>query len=104
MVPAFAFLTVYSLLVLVFASLFCVLSRFELEPHFRIGTEARPLSFPEALHFSVVTLSTVGYGDIVPITVLARTMAAIEVVLGALLLLFGVSECLYGIASAGSFH
>lgn len=94
LVPAFAFLTVYSLLVLVFASLFCVLSRFDLEPQFRIFSEARPLSFPEALHFSVVTLSTVGYGDIVPITALARTMAAIEVMLGTLLLLFGVSEIL----------
>lgn len=94
LVPAFAFLTVYSLLVLVFASLFCVLSRFDLQPHFRIFSEARPLSFPEALHFSVVTLSTVGYGDIVPISALARTMAAIEVMLGTLLLLFGVSEIL----------
>lgn len=94
LVPAFAFLTVYSLLLLVFASLFCLLSRFDLEPHFRIGSEARALSFSEALHFSVVTLSTVGYGDIVPITALARTMAAIEVVLGTLLLLFGVSEML----------
>ena len=94
LVPAFAFLTVYSLLVLVFASLYSLVSRHALEPHFRIATEARPLTFPEALHFSVSTLSTVGYGDIVPATSLSRTLAAIQVVLGTLLLLFGVSEML----------
>ncbi len=94
LLPAFAFLTFYSLIILVFASLYSIISRFALEAHFRVGLEAKALSFPEALHFSVVTLSTVGYGDIVPMSTLARTLAAIEVVLGTLLLLFGVSEIL----------
>lgn len=93
-VPAFAFLTFYSLIVVVFASVYCIISRYALEPHFRVAAEARPVSFAEALHFSVVTLSTVGYGDIVPISSLARVLAALEVVLGVMLLLFGVSELL----------
>lgn len=93
-IPAFAFLTFYSLLVVVFGSLYRVISNFSDAPHFKVGLEARHLTFPEALHFSVATFSTVGYGDIVPMTSLARALAAVEVVLGILLLLFGVSEIL----------
>jgi voltage-gated potassium channel len=52
------------------------------------------LNCPEALYFPVVTLSTIGNGDIVPVSSVARTLAAREVVLGVLLLLFGVSEIL----------
>lgn len=94
LVPAFAFLTFYSLLVVVFASVYSLVSRFGIESHFRVALEMRPLSFAESLHFSITTLSTVGYGDIVPLTSLTRTIAAIQVVCGTLLLLFGVSEIL----------
>lgn len=93
-VPAFAFLTFYSILVIVFGSLYRLISQLSDEPHFKVGMETRHLTFPEALHFSVATFSTVGYGDIVPMSSLARGLAAIEVVLGILLLLFGVSEIL----------
>lgn len=93
-VPAFAFLTFYALIAVIFASSYCVISRYAVEAHFRVATEVRALSFSEALHFSVVTLSTVGYGDIVPVSSLARGLAAIEVVCGVMLLLFGVSELL----------
>jgi voltage-gated potassium channel len=91
-VPAFAFLTFYSMLIVVFAAVFRLTSLHAIRPQFRIGQEERALTFPEALHFSAATLSTVGYGDIVPISTLSRTLAAAEVVLGVLLLLFGVSE------------
>lgn len=91
-VPAFAFLTFYSLLVIVFAAFYRVISVFSETPQFKVGLEVRHLNFPEALHFSVVTFSTVGYGDIVPTSSLARSLAAIEVVIGIVLLLFGVSE------------
>lgn len=92
--PAFAFLTFYSLLLIVFASVYCLASQFAIEPQFRIDGVSRALTFPEALHFSAATISTVGYGDIVPLTSLARVLAAIEVVLGVMLFLFGVSEIL----------
>ncbi len=39
-------------------------------------------------------MSTVGYGDIVPHSSLARVLASIEIVCGFMLLLFGVSELL----------
>ena len=93
-IPAFAFLTFYSLLVIVFASLFTILSAHGTAAHFRISTIARPLSFSEAVHFSITTISTVGYGDIVPVSNVARVLSSLEVICGVLLLLFGVSELL----------
>lgn len=47
---------------------------------------SRPLGFADALYFSVVTLSSLGYGDIRP-TGVARLLAGAEVVFG--LALFG---------------
>ena len=43
----------------------------------RIANAARALGFPEALHFSITTLSTVGYGDIVPASSVGRSLAEI---------------------------
>jgi voltage-gated potassium channel len=78
-VPAFAFLTFYALLVIFFASIFAIVSRFAGADHFRVGTVTRRISFSEAIHFSIVTISTVGYGDIVPASNLARVLASTEV-------------------------
>lgn len=94
LVPACAFLTAYSLLVVVFAAVYTIISKLGLQDHFRVTGVTRALSFPEALHFSITTLSTVGYGDIVPASSMGRSLAAIEVIIGTLLLLFGVSEIL----------
>ena len=93
-VPAFAFITLYSLLVIVFACLYRLLEVATSESLFRIGDEVRDITFPEALYFSVSTLSTVGYGDIVPLGNLMRLVAVFEVVAGVLLFMFGVSELL----------
>jgi Ion channel len=41
-----------------------------------------------------ISISTVGYGDIVPHSSVARLLASVEVVCGFMLLLFGVSELL----------
>jgi voltage-gated potassium channel len=93
-IPAFAFLTLYSLLVILFASAYCILSQYSSAPHFYIGDSPGVLSFSESIYFSIVSISTVGYGDIVPHSSLARVLASIEVVCGFMLLLFGVSELL----------
>ena len=93
-VPAFAFLTFYSLLVIVFASIYCILSQYSPELHFRVANVARTISYSEAIHLSIATISTVGYGDIVPASNFARVLTSIEVICGVLLLLFGVSELL----------
>jgi len=91
-VPAFAFLTFYSLTIIVFASLYRVLDRFSDVQHFRIGGELQDLDFPNALYFSVITLSTVGYGEITPATPVAQVLVAVQIIAGVLLLLFGFSE------------
>jgi hypothetical protein len=59
-----------------------------------MGGSPRALSFSESIYFSIVSIGTVGYGDIVPHSSLARLLASIEVVCGFMLLLFGVSELL----------
>jgi len=89
---AFAFLTFYSVIVIVFAGLYRVLDKLSGTPHFNIHGVARDISYAESLYFSIVTMATVGYGDITPATDLARLIASVEVVMGVLLLLFGFSE------------
>ena len=64
------------------------------EPHFAINGVVRDITFPESLYFSLVTLSTVGYGDIVALSNPIRVLIGSEIVVGILLLLFGVSEIL----------
>jgi voltage-gated potassium channel len=92
LVPAFAFLTFYSLIVVVFAAVYRILDRLATVPQFVVQGVAKELSFTESLYFSLVTLATVGYGDIIPATNLTRLLAGFEVVCGILLLLFGVNE------------
>jgi voltage-gated potassium channel len=91
-VPAFAFLTFWTLLAVVFACLYRLADLTTEVPQFSIGGEARPIAFAEALYFSVVTLATVGYGDISPIQPLARMLTVAQIVSGLLLLIFGVNE------------
>lgn len=49
-----------------------------------VATGALPL--PDAIYFSFVTLATLGYGDLVPVTGIARGLAVIEAVSGQLFL------------------
>jgi len=90
--PVVAFLMVYSLLLVVFACLFRIAELSTGRPQLALHGTPINASFIDALYFSVVTLSTVGYGDISPVGPLARALAASEVVTGVLLLLFGFSE------------
>jgi voltage-gated potassium channel len=90
--PLVAFLTVYALLLVVFACLFRIAERSTGQPQLALHGTPIHASFTDALYFSVITLSTVGYGDISPVGPLARALAAFEVVTGLLLLLFGFGE------------
>jgi hypothetical protein len=54
----------------------------------------RGLSFSESIYFSINTISTVGYGDIIPYSNFARLLSTLEVFCGIMLLLFGVRSCL----------
>jgi len=93
-IPAFAFVTFYSLIVILFASAYRLISVYTSQPHFRVAEALRGLTFSEAIYFSIGTISTVGYGDIIPYSNLARVLSSVEVFCGIMLLLFGVSELL----------
>ena len=91
-VPAFAFLTFYSMLVILFASFYSIADHISDHANFRVNGVLRSLSFPESLYYSLTTLSTVGYGDIAPVSSVVRLLSAVEIVCGILLLLFGFNE------------
>lgn len=42
-------------------------------------------NFPEALYFAVITLTSVGFGDIVPVTLLGRTVTMVSIFVGTAL-------------------
>ena len=92
LVPAFAFLTFYSMLTIIFACLYRIVDRFTEAPQFLVNTVPETISFSQALYFSIITLSTVGYGDVVPRTDPVRVIVAVQIILGILLLLFGFTE------------
>lgn len=92
LVPAFAFLTFYSMLVIVFACIYRIVDRFTEGPQFMINGASVTITFAQALYFSVITVSTVGYGDVVPLTDSVRVIVTIEIICGVLLLLFGFTE------------
>ena len=90
--PAFAFFTLYSFIVIVFAMIFRIMDRLAVEPAFLVDGVRTTISFSDSLYFSLITMSTVGYGDITPAAEAVRVVAAIEVMLGILLFLFGFAE------------
>lgn len=90
--PAFVFFTFYSMIVIIFAAIFRLIDRYGPGDHFMVEGVTRDINLQESLYFSLITLSTVGYGDIVPISNVIRIIAGIEIISGVVLLLFGVSE------------
>jgi voltage-gated potassium channel len=93
--PVMAFLTVYGLLIVVFACLYRI-AELTAGAHFSVHGHPDTISFADALYFSVMTVSTVGYGDIAPDGPLVRALAALEVMCGLLMLLFGFAEIMRG--------
>ncbi|MBL4721872.1 MAG: two pore domain potassium channel family protein [Alphaproteobacteria bacterium] len=90
--PAFAFLTFYSLIVIIFACIYRIIDRYTEATQFLVEGRAQELGFLDALYFSVVTLSTLGYGDISPDTRLVQVIVGVQIISGLLLLLFGFNE------------
>jgi voltage-gated potassium channel len=96
-----AALNFYLLLGLIFAFLFTVIA--ELRPgsfHFAIARPAefaaRPLA--DMVYYSFVTLATLGYGDIVPLSSSAKGLAILEAIVGQIYLVVVVARLvsLYG--------
>ncbi|WP_419904473.1 potassium channel family protein [Kiloniella sp.] len=59
---------------------------------FLLNKAEKSLSFSESLYFSIITLSTVGYGDIVPLSHVIKAIVSLQIVVSVMLLLFGFSE------------
>ena len=91
-VPMATYVSLFSLAAVAFGCFYRIADALSQQPLFQKLGEVGRLDFSEAMHFSVVTLATVGYGDILPIDDGIRILAAIEMLFGQLLLLFGFSE------------
>lgn len=102
--PIFAFFTFYSFVILISGALYAGIDAATHMSHFKIMGASRIITFPEALYFSLATLATVGYGDIVPASNIMRMLAAIEVLCGVVLLLFGFNEILTHAREVRSTH
>ncbi|MGE3164016.1 MAG: ion transporter [Planctomycetota bacterium] len=63
--------------------------------HLVEGDQEGFANIPKSMYWAIVTLTTVGYGDIVPVTVTGRFLAALVMVLG-----FGIIAVPTGIVSA----
>lgn len=79
-----AALSVYILAGVTFAVLYSLLEEYQPLSFSQGGQPMAMLKIPDALYFSFVTLATLGYGDIVPVTGVARTLAVLEAVGGQL--------------------
>jgi voltage-gated potassium channel len=90
--PLIAFLTFYSLLVVVFACFYRIADLTTPEPQFTLHAQPARISFIDSLYYSVATITTLGFGDIAPTSLLVRALTGLEVVSGILMLLFGFSE------------
>lgn len=81
---------VYLLFALMWAFIYIVLER--LEPGSFATSSVQSLEGRNIfLYFSAVTITTLGYGDITPVTYIARSMAILEAVVGQLYLVVLVS-------------
>ena len=95
-VPVAAYCSLWALLTVVFGCLYRIADGLSVRPLFHGPDGPLRVGFPGALHFSAVTLSTVGYGDIQPLDDGVRLLAMVEALAGQLLLLFGFYEIMRG--------
>ncbi len=91
-VPMAAYSSLWTLLAVVFGCLYRIADGLSREHLFQGPNGPMHIGFSDALHFSVVTLTTVGYGDINPTDDGIRLLAGIQMLLAQLLLLFGFVE------------
>jgi hypothetical protein len=78
------FLYLYSTTVFSFAFLYTILNSVSEKVLFQINHPTDP--FFDFLYLSVITVSTLGYGDIVPVTTLAKFLVMLQTIVGYLFL------------------
>jgi voltage-gated potassium channel len=71
--------SLYLIIALIWSLLYSLL--YAADPRSISGLPAHP-SLWDCLYFSATTLTTLGYGDVLPLSAAARTLASVEVVLG----------------------
>ncbi len=76
-----------------FAILFWILGLLETDSLNGIYLDDKPAKFQEALYFSVVTITTLGYGDFTP-SGLSRLLAVVEAVAGLFFAGYSISQVL----------
>jgi hypothetical protein len=86
-------LCIYLLLGLLFAGVHQIAASFQ--PHYLNGT-GQPPDSSDLLYFSVITLTTVGYGDITPACLPARAIVVVEAFTGQLYLVSVVAAVVAG--------
>ncbi len=92
---AFAFFIMYSFIIVVFAAIYKNIDYLSSSvPHFEVHGKPRHISFVEAVYFSLVTVSTLGFGDIIPLTNAMRFIVGLQSFFGTLLFFFGVHAIL----------
>jgi voltage-gated potassium channel Kch len=69
---------VYLLAGLAFAMAYRVLALFDPGSVVVVTAPEQPIDFATAIYFSFVTLATLGYGDVVPVSPVARSLAIVE--------------------------
>lgn len=74
---ALVFFRAYLLLIFVFALCYSIL-----DYGFKISGDIRALSTTESIYFSVVTITTLGYGDIIPVSTAAQILISLQALLG----------------------
>lgn len=79
--------TTYITIAITFGLLYTILSIYSPEPAFKdINIQDGLLNFYfQHIYFIFITIATVGYGDIVPLSAIARFLAMIEIMFGMLL-------------------
>ncbi len=71
--------------ILGFAYLYFNISRDTTTLHFDVPDHMERVTYGDMVYYSMVTFSTIGYGDITPITPIAKLVVSIEIFLGMLI-------------------
>ena len=94
----------YAVTCMSFALIYLIIADFNPEAFNLPAHSHSPMSLGTALYFSVVTITTTGYGDISPASGFARTAACWEIITGLLYQVFVFSLAASQVSTPGPEH
>jgi Ion channel len=98
----YASVSLYLMIAAVFFALFNLMETLKRGSFSESGLSAgAPVSRHSMMYFSLVTLTTLGYGDVVPVSHPARMFAALEAVTGVLYMAITVARLVAGYQMSG---